>query len=103
LDREQFFRWLDQIYATTEGEFDCERFQALLPAYVECEVGGQAPAERYPGASAHLAQCPDCAEEYEGLRLVARLEAEGRLPQAEESLAAFEEAPAREEGLPVGD
>jgi predicted anti-sigma-YlaC factor YlaD len=40
---------------------------------------------------AHLAQCSACHDEYQGLLAVARLEAQGRLPEAEESLAQFEE------------
>lgn len=99
LDREQFLHWLHQIYTTGEAELDCERLQVALPAYVDFEVahGDTALAdERFAPVLAHLAQCPDCAEEHEALRAVARLEAQGRLPQVIESLAQFETAPAPE-------
>jgi hypothetical protein len=104
LNLERFLHWLGQIYATTDSEPDCEQFHAILPAYVEIELAGDDPAERYPGMRAHLAQCPDCAEEHRGLRAILELEAQGRLPQVDESLAQFEEAePAHDEGVPVGD
>lgn len=85
----RFLKWLHRIYATDDGELDCDHLQSILPAYVEFELAGNDPAARYPQAKAHLAQCPDCAEEYEGLRAVAVLEARGTLPHSEESLAKF--------------
>jgi hypothetical protein len=104
LNLDQFLHWLGQIYGTTETELDCEQFQAILPAYVEHELAGSAPEERFAGVGPHLNQCPDCAEEYQGLRAVLELEAQGRLPRAEELLAQFEEPErAHDEGVPVGD
>ncbi|HEY4689438.1 MAG TPA: hypothetical protein VIK33_09010 [Anaerolineae bacterium] len=96
LDRQHFIRWLEHIYATGEGEIDCEQLQAVLAVYVDEEIAGRDLGSRAAPIRAHLAQCPDCAEEYEGLRAVAELEARGRLPQVEESLAQFEETPASE-------
>jgi hypothetical protein len=93
LDRERILRWLEQVYATSEAEIDCARLQELLPAYVELAIAdgdGAEWAERVAQVQAHLAQCPDCAEEYEGLRAVAALESQGRLPTADESLQKFE-------------
>lgn len=89
MDRKQFVRWLDRIYSTCDTEIDCERLQAFLAAYADFEIAGDDPGAHLPQAKAHLAQCPDCAEEYEGLRRVAELEARGRLPPVEESLAKF--------------
>jgi len=92
LNREQFFNWLEQIYATREMEIDCARLQALLPAYVDFEIaGGDLGEAHLASVRAHLAQCSACHDEYQGLLAVARLEAQGRLPEAEESLAQFEE------------
>jgi len=92
LNREQFFTWLEQIYATREMESDCARLQALLPAYVDFEIAGRGLGEAHlASVRAHLAQCSACHDEYQGLLAVARLEAQGRLPEAEESLAQFEE------------
>ena len=93
MNREQFLNWLEQIYTTKDAEIDCDRLQALLPAHVDFEINGEnLPDEQLAGVRTHLAQCPDCAEEYEALRTVALLEAEGGLPDPEESLARFEEA-----------
>ena len=97
MDRTHFLHWLNQIYATTETEIGCDQLQTLLPAYVDFEVAGDDPGSRLPQVKAHLAQCLDCADEYKGLRAVAELEAQGRLPQAEESLAQFEAEPRAEE------
>ncbi|MBI3360931.1 MAG: zf-HC2 domain-containing protein [Chloroflexi bacterium] len=93
---ELFIKLLRKIYATGESELDCERVRASLPAYVEFELAGNDPAGRFPQVKAHLAQCPDCAEEHEGLRAVASLEAKGALPEAEESLKRFEAEPVQE-------
>ena len=103
LKHSHLLHWLKQIYATQDNEIDCKRLQALLPAFVDFEVsGGNLPAERLAPVRAHLAQCPDCAEEYRGLRAVAQLEAKGQLPDAEETLAQFElEAAPDADGVPV--
>lgn len=105
MDRKGFAQWLERIYATAETEIDCEQLRAILPAYVDFEIAGGNPAGRFPQAKAHFAQCPDCAEEYIGLRKVAELEARGRLPQVEDSLAQFDNVPTQEpaEFVPVAD
>jgi predicted anti-sigma-YlaC factor YlaD len=91
LNQEQFLHWLNQVYSTREAELDCTQLQELLPAYVDFEVTGGKPPEGFLAeVRAHLAQCPDCAEEYQGLLAVARLEAQGRLPEIEASLSGFD-------------
>lgn len=101
MNRIHLIEWLERIYATAEAETDCEQLQAILPTVVEFEIAGGDVLGRFPQVKAHLAQCPDCAEEYAGLREVARLESRGRLPQVEEILAQFEEEPAPEPGETV--
>ncbi len=101
MDRTQLIQWLERTYATAQTEIDCDHLQAILPSLVEAEIVQGDAVTRFPQAVAHLAQCPDCAEEYKGLREVARLESQGRLPQSEESLSKFEEAPALEQREPV--
>ncbi len=101
MNRIHLTQWLERIYATAEAEMDCEQLQAILPAYVEAEIAGGDVLGRFLQVKAHVAQCPDCAEEYAGLREVARLESRGRLPQVEDILAEFEEAPAPEPGETV--
>lgn len=101
MDRENFVQLLARIYATREKEIGCEDAQTLLPTYVDIEIAGGNPGEPLPQVKAHLRQCSDCAEEYEGLRLVAAREAQGRLAQAGESLVHFEARPTKEWGGPV--
>jgi predicted anti-sigma-YlaC factor YlaD len=99
VDRNQFLHWLEQIYSTHDKEIDCEKLRDFLPAYVDFEVtkSSQTPVgDRLELVTAHLAQCPDCAEEHAALFTVARMLADGNLPLAEKSLALFEEEPALE-------
>ncbi len=94
MDRERLFQWIDRVYATGETEIDCNRLQALLPEYVEFQAasGGDAElAEKLAGVQAHLAQCPDCAEEYAGLLAVVKAARAGELPTPEASLEKFAE------------
>ncbi len=101
MNRKQFTQWLRHLYQTSEKEMNCDQFQAILPALVDFEIAGGDVRAKYATASAHIYQCPDCAEEYKALLEVARLEARGRLPQVEESLHKFETVPEVEEGEPV--
>jgi hypothetical protein len=92
LDRERLLNWLNQVYSTREAEVDCDRLQALLPTLVELETGGEAVLdnEGLTQVRAHLAQCPDCAEEYESLCAIVRLDNQGELPEVDESLENLE-------------
>jgi hypothetical protein len=96
LDRKRILHSLELIYASTDVEIDCERLKTLLPTFVDIEIAGGDTSARLPDVHSHLAQCPDCAAEYTGLVEVAQLEAQGTLPQAEESLEAFEAEPTPE-------
>ena len=101
MNRKQFKQWLKRIYETSEKEISCDQFQASLPVLVDFEIAGGDARVQFSDAIAHVRECPDCAAEYEALREVARLEAQGGLPQADESLRKFETAPEVEEGEPV--
>jgi len=98
VNRTQLTQLLERTYATAESEVDCDQLQAALPALVDLEISGVDPALRFPQVQAHFVQCPDCAEEYRALREIARLEAQHRLPQLEESLKQFEATPSLEQG-----
>jgi len=78
--------WLEQLVrlaaATADEELSCSRCFELLPQYVDLEVAGDAPDRRIPLFRQHLEQCAVCREEYETLRELARLEAEGNFPPA---------------------
>jgi hypothetical protein len=50
----------------------CDRCFDGLDEYAERELAGQSAAELYPDIAAHLAACPDCAEDYASLADVLR-------------------------------
>jgi anti-sigma factor ChrR (cupin superfamily) len=39
----------------------------VLERYVETELGAQAAAAQFPGVAVHLAMCPACRTEHDGL------------------------------------
>jgi hypothetical protein len=45
----------------------CERCFELLDEYVEGELAGRPVVARYPDVAAHLAACPDCAQDHDAL------------------------------------
>lgn len=89
MDFEHLAHALDLIFATTEDEPACDELQAYLAEYVEFEMAGGDPAVHFPAAAAHLLQCADCAEDYEGLLEVSRLEVQAVLPRTERILRQF--------------
>ena len=90
LSRGRFLDWLTQIYATAETEIACEQTQRLLARYVEAELAEADLEEGLAPVRDHLTHCPDCHDEYNGLRLAAELEAGGGLPTVDEMMAQIE-------------
>ncbi len=80
---------LRQIYDTKDKELDCAGCFEWISDYVDRELAGEAVAERMPEVKHHLSQCKVCHEEYETLRDLARLEAEGRAPSPDELKKSF--------------
>ena len=77
--------WLLRLAARTqEQELSCSDCFDVLPRYVDLEVAGAAPDTEFPLFRQHLEQCAVCREEYETLRELTRLEAEGRLPSIDD-------------------
>jgi hypothetical protein len=77
-------RLLRLVARTEDEELSCDECFELLPQYVDLEVLGEAPNVRQPLFRHHVEQCAVCREEYETLREVARLEAEGRPPSIDD-------------------
>ena len=75
-----FERLLRLAARTEEHELSCTECFDVLPQYVDLEVAGAAPERRLPLFRQHLEQCAVCREEYETVRELARLEAEGPSP-----------------------
>lgn len=96
-----FTRALDLIFATTENELDCDGTQARLAEYAQSELEGGTPAQRFPLIAAHLEQCNGCAHEYAVLLQLALLEAQQRLPRAEQILQSFPENEPVDQETPV--
>ena len=84
MKRSQFERWVRQIYATEEEEISCSECFDLVSQYVDLEIAGEPAEESLPRLKQHLNQCRVCREEYEALRDLARLEAEGRAPSVDD-------------------
>ncbi len=94
MNQNQFLRWIEQVYSTREEEIDCTELRALLPAYVDLEIassGKNLAEDPLACVAAHLAQCPDCAEEHAAILTIAKMLNKGALPPAEQTLASFAE------------
>lgn len=76
-------RALELILDTNEKELDCAECFDLVSDYVDREIAGAAAAEQMPALKQHLMHCKVCNEEYEMLRDLARLEADGKLPDVD--------------------
>lgn len=100
MNRSKFERWVRQIQETQEEEVSCSDCFDRVSQYVDLVNAGGAAAglmpclkldqqpcpvcRELPCLRQHLLQCRVCREEYETLRDLARLEAEGRLPSVED-------------------
>jgi predicted anti-sigma-YlaC factor YlaD len=80
----QIERLVQLVARTRDEELSCSACFDLLPQYVDIEVAGEAPDLQLPLFRRHLEQCSVCREEYETLRELARLEAEGRSPSIDD-------------------
>ena len=84
MNRSQLERLLGLVVRTADEELSCTACFELLPSYVDLEVSGHDPAVHLTPFRRHLEQCAVCREEYETVRELARLEAEGRLPSIDD-------------------
>ena len=75
---------LRHIRETVDEEISCTECFELVPGYVDLEIASQAGETTMPRLRQHLDRCAVCREEYETLRDLARLEADGRLPSIDD-------------------
>ena len=54
----------------------CDGSLETFELFLEADLAGRPAAELYPGADVHLEACPDCREDYVGLRDLVLAEAE---------------------------
>lgn len=77
-------RLLRSIADTDDDEIACVECFDLVSQYVDLEVAGMVSDQTLPRLTQHLQQCGVCREEYEVLRDLARLEAQGRGASADD-------------------
>jgi hypothetical protein len=65
---------LIRLLGTSGADAGCEGGQALLAEYVEAELEGRDLRVLMPTLAEHLANCPACAEDHEGVLALARAE-----------------------------
>jgi hypothetical protein len=71
-------RLLETVADTEDEEISCTECFELVSQFADAEVAGRAGDRTMPRLQQHLRQCGVCREEYEVLRDLVRLEAEGR-------------------------
>jgi hypothetical protein len=76
-------RLLQNIADTADEEISCSECFDLVSQYVDLEIAGQAGEGTLPRLRQHLRQCGVCREEYEVLRDLGRLDADGPAPAAD--------------------
>lgn len=84
MTRPDFDRLLRHLCDTEDEEISCTECFDLVPQYVDLEIAGHVGSTTLPRLRQHLDQCGVCREEYETLRDLRQLEAEGRLPAIDE-------------------
>lgn len=64
----------ERFLRTDPSDVGCEEALRLLHVYVELVLdhGGKEAARRHPGIAAHLLACGPCADDFDGLLLMAR-------------------------------
>jgi hypothetical protein len=80
----EFDMLLRHLRETADEEISCTECFDLVPQYVDLEIAGRPAAAALARLRQHLDRCGVCREEYEALRDLARLEAEGRPPGIDE-------------------
>ena len=58
---------LEQFLTTDPDEIGCDRALEVLHVYVDLVATDQDAAAAFPGVAAHLAACPPCGVEFDGL------------------------------------
>lgn len=69
-----FRNWIHKIYATKDKEPDCDLVSQTIAPYVDAELAGDDPSQRFPVVARHLSRCPVCRDLYLALREAARVE-----------------------------
>ncbi len=65
-------RALDELLRAEAGDAGCEAGIPIMDQYVEIELRGEDPSERFPGTAIHLRVCPGCRTDHDGVLEAAR-------------------------------
>ncbi len=63
---------IDELLRAQEGDAGCEAGSPIMDQYVEIELRGEDPSERFPGTAIHLLVCSGCRVDHDGVLEVAR-------------------------------
>ena len=58
---------LDELLRAQAGDAGCEAGVPVMDEYVEIELRGGDPGERFPGTTIHLRVCPGCRADHDGV------------------------------------
>jgi hypothetical protein len=63
---------LDVLLGAQEGDAGCDAGVPIMDRYVEIELCGEDPSERFPGTAIHLRVCSGCQADHDGVLEAAR-------------------------------
>jgi len=58
---------LDQLLLGQEGDAGCDAGIPIMDQYVEIELRGEDPSERFPGTAIHVRACLGCRADHDGV------------------------------------
>ncbi|HSL35156.1 MAG TPA: hypothetical protein VK871_15995 [Candidatus Limnocylindrales bacterium] len=67
---------LQSILGPAGPDAGCDGGLEVLDLFVEAELAGRPADALFPDVAVHIQACPDCREDYEGLRELARSDGE---------------------------
>ena len=63
---------LEELLRAQDGDAGCDAGTPIMDQYVEIELRGEDPSERFPGTAIHLRVCPGCRDDHDGVLEAAR-------------------------------
>jgi hypothetical protein len=63
---------LDELLRAQDGDAGCDAGIPIMDEYVEIELRGEDPRERFPGTAIHLRTCAGCRADHDGVLEAAR-------------------------------
>jgi hypothetical protein len=64
--------WIERFLAADPKDVGCDEVIAVMHVWVDQQLAGLDPDERYPGVTEHLSACTSCNDDILGLALAAR-------------------------------